>query len=72
MDRACNRYWSLGQDSINCETLPLGLFRSFMRVNQLDYGFMTALGVIYTLPAVIAFGFARRFLVQTFSGGVKG
>jgi len=49
--------------SSELQTLPLGLFRSFMRVNQLDYGFMTALGVIYTLPAVIAFGFARRFLV---------
>ena len=54
------------------QTLPLGLFRAFMRVNQIDYGFMAALAVIYTLPAVIAFGFARRFLVQTFSGGVKG
>lgn len=54
------------------QTLPLGLFRAFMRVNQIDYGFMAALAVIYTLPAVIAFGFARRLLVQTFSGGVKG
>ncbi|MES0808927.1 carbohydrate ABC transporter permease [Roseibium sp. SCPC15] len=58
--------------STELQTLPLGLFRAYMRVNQLDYGFMTALAVIYTLPAVIAFGFARRFLVQTFSGGVKG
>ena len=58
--------------SSELQTLPLGLFRAYMRVNQLDYGFMTALAVIYTLPAVIAFGFARRFLVQTFSGGVKG
>lgn len=54
------------------QTLPLGLFRAYMRVNQLDYGFMTALAIIYTLPAVIAFGFARKFLVRTFSGGVKG
>ncbi|MDE0305853.1 MAG: carbohydrate ABC transporter permease [Albidovulum sp.] len=58
--------------SAELQTLPLGLFRAYMRVNQLDYGFMTALAVIYTLPAVIAFGFARRFLVQTFGGGVKG
>lgn len=54
------------------QTLPLGLFRAYMRVNQMDFGFMAALAVIYTLPAVIAFGFARRFLVQTFSGGIKG
>ena len=54
------------------QTLPLGLFRAYMRVNQLDYGFMTALAIIYTAPAVIAFGFARKYLVRTFSGGVKG
>ena len=33
---------------------------------------LTALAFIYLIPAVVAFGFARRFLVQTFSGGVKG
>jgi len=54
------------------QTLPLGLFRAYMRIDQLEYGFMTALAVIYTLPAIVAFGFARRFLVRTFSGGVKG
>jgi multiple sugar transport system permease protein len=54
------------------QTLPLGLFRAYMRVNQIDYGFMAALAVIYTMPAVIAFGFARKFLVQSFGGGVKG
>jgi multiple sugar transport system permease protein len=37
-----------------------------------DYGFLAALAFIYLLPAVIAFGFARKFLVQTFAGGVKG
>jgi multiple sugar transport system permease protein len=54
------------------QTLPLGLFRAFMRVNQIDYGFMAALAVIYTLPAVVAFGFARKYLVQSFGGGIKG
>ncbi|WP_341486563.1 carbohydrate ABC transporter permease [Pararhizobium sp. A13] len=54
------------------QTLPLGLFRAFLRVNTIDYGFLAALAFIYLIPAVIAFGFARRFLVQTFSGGVKG
>lgn len=54
------------------QTLPLGMFRAFLRVDAIDYGFLTALAVIYTLPAVIAFAFARRFLTQTFSGGVKG
>jgi multiple sugar transport system permease protein len=54
------------------QPLPLGLFRAYLRVNTVDYGFLTALAFIYLLPAVIAFGFARRFLVQTFAGGVKG
>jgi multiple sugar transport system permease protein len=54
------------------QTLPLGLFRAFLRVNQIDYGLLAAIAFIYLLPAVIAFGFARRFLVQTFAGGVKG
>ena len=34
-------------------------------------GFLSALAILYMLPAVIAFGFARRCFVQTFSGGVK-
>ncbi|MCX5496805.1 carbohydrate ABC transporter permease [Kaistia dalseonensis] len=58
--------------SPDLQTLPLGLFRAFLRVNTIDYGFLAALAFVYLLPAVIAFGFARRFLVQTFSGGVKG
>ena len=54
------------------QTLPLGLFRAFLRINEIDYGLLTALAFIYLVPAVVAIGFARRFLVQTFSGGVKG
>ncbi|GLS20432.1 sugar ABC transporter permease [Labrys miyagiensis] len=54
------------------QPLPLGLFRAYLRVNTVDYGFLAALAFVYLLPAVIAFGFARRFLVQTFAGGVKG
>ena len=58
--------------SAELQTLPLGLFRAFLRVQTIDYGFLTALALLYMLPAVIAFGFARRFLIQTFAGGVKG
>ena len=54
------------------QTLPLGLFRAFLRVNEIDYGLLAAIAVVYLIPAIIAFSFARRFLVQTFSGGVKG
>jgi multiple sugar transport system permease protein len=57
--------------SSELQMLPLGLFRAFLRVQQIDYGFLSALAILYMLPAVIAFGFARRYFVQTFSGGVK-
>ena len=54
------------------QTLPIGLFRAFLRINEIDYGLLAAIATIYLIPAIIAFSFARRFLVQTFSGGVKG
>jgi multiple sugar transport system permease protein len=57
--------------SSELQMLPLGLFRAFLRVQEIDYGFLSALAILYMLPAVIAFGFARRSFVQTFSGGVK-
>lgn len=58
--------------SAELQTLPLGLFRAFLRVNSIDYGLLAALAFVYLLPSVIAFAFARKYLVQTFSGGVKG
>jgi multiple sugar transport system permease protein len=57
--------------SSELQMLPLGLFRAFLRVQEIDYGFLSALAILYMLPAVIAFGFARGYFVQTFSGGVK-
>lgn len=54
------------------QTLPLGLFRAFLRVNEIDYGLLAAISIIYLLPPAAAFVFARRFLVATFTGGVKG
>jgi multiple sugar transport system permease protein len=58
--------------SSELQMLPLGLFRAFLRVQEIDYGFLSALALLYMVPSVVAFGFARRFFVQTFSGGVKG
>jgi multiple sugar transport system permease protein len=58
--------------SAELNTLPLGLFRAFLRVNEIDYGLLAAIAVVYLIPAVVAFSMARRFLVQTFSSGVKG
>ncbi len=58
--------------SADLQLLPIGLFRSFQRASTIDYGYLCALALLYMLPAVVAFGLARRFLVQTFSGGIKG
>ncbi len=58
--------------SAELQPLPIGLFRSFQRATTVDYGYLSALALLYMLPAVMAFGLARRFLVQTFSGGIKG
>jgi multiple sugar transport system permease protein len=58
--------------SADLQLLPIGLFRAFQRANTIDYGYLSALALLYMLPAVVAFGLARRFLVQTFAGGIKG
>ena len=58
--------------SAELQLLPIGLFRAFQRANTIDYGYLSALAVLYMLPAVIALGFARRFLIQSFTGGIKG
>lgn len=57
--------------SPDLQLLPIGLFRAFQQANILDYGYLCALALLYMLPAVVAFGLARRFLVQTFTGGIK-
>jgi multiple sugar transport system permease protein len=58
--------------SAELQLLPIGLFRAFQRANTVDYGYLCALAMLYMLPAVVAFWLARRFLVQTFTGGIKG
>jgi multiple sugar transport system permease protein len=58
--------------SAELQLLPIGLFRAFQRATRVDYGYLCALAMLYMLPAVVAFGLARRFLVQTFTGGIKG
>jgi multiple sugar transport system permease protein len=52
--------------------LPLGIYSAYLRANLVDYGLLAAIGVIYAVPAILAFALARRVLVQTFSGGLKG
>jgi inositol-phosphate transport system permease protein len=37
-----------------------------------DYGLMTAVGMFYTLPAVVIFLFGQKYLLQMYYGGSKG
>jgi multiple sugar transport system permease protein len=53
--------------------LSIGLFKAFVAYTNVDYGFMTALAIVYSVPAVVFFMLARTFLVKSFAiGGVKG
>jgi arabinogalactan oligomer / maltooligosaccharide transport system permease protein len=53
-------------------TLPIGL-RTYVFQFEQQYGWLTAGAVIVTIPAVIVFLFAQRYLVSGLTrGGVKG
>jgi multiple sugar transport system permease protein len=52
--------------------LPLGIYTAFVGKTEVDYGLLAAIAVIYTVPAVVAFAVARRVLVQSLGGGLKG
>ena len=56
--------------SSELQMLPLGLFPLPAHA-AMDYDFLSALAVLYMLPAMIAFGFARRYFVQTFAAASR-
>jgi len=37
-----------------------------------DYGLVTATSVFYVIPVMVIFGVSQRYLMNIFSGGVKG
>jgi len=53
--------------SSELQMLPLGLFRAFLRVQQIDYGFLSALAVLYMLPAVHAANAQKRVKIVSFN-----
>ena len=56
----------------NAETLPLGI-RHFIGNYSQDYGQFMAAGVVSTIPVVLAFFVAQRWLVRGMTAGaVKG
>ena len=53
--------------------ISIGLFQAFSGRNQVDWGLLTATAVLYMVPTVVLYLFARRYLLQaTFTGALKG
>jgi multiple sugar transport system permease protein len=52
--------------------IAMGLYRAFGSQNSVNFGFLTALAVIYSLPSIILYLIARQSLVKGMTaGGVK-
>jgi multiple sugar transport system permease protein len=52
--------------------IAMGLYRAFGDQGAVDFGFLTALSVIYSLPSILLYIFARQYLVKGMTaGGVK-
>ncbi len=53
--------------------MPLGLFRSLIAYTNLDYGMMNAMALLYMLPSLLIFFFARQYLIKgTMAGAMAG
>lgn len=53
------------------DTFPIsmGLYRAFGNVGSVNFGFLTALSVIYSAPSILLYVFARRYLVRGMTAG---
>ena len=52
--------------------IAMGLYRAFGNQGSVDFGFLTALAVIYSAPSILLYLFARQYLVKGMTaGGVK-
>ena len=52
--------------------ISIGLFRAWVSYTQVDWGFLAALAIIYVIPAVVFYLFARRALQASLAGGLAG
>lgn len=53
--------------------ISIGMFRAFAAHNQIDWGLLAATGVLYMLPTVLLYLFARQYLLKaTMTGALKG
>jgi multiple sugar transport system permease protein len=53
------------------DTFPIamGLFRAFNDLGNVDFGFLTSLAVIYSVPSILLYLFARQYLVKGMTAG---
>jgi ABC-type glycerol-3-phosphate transport system permease component len=53
--------------------MPLGLFRALIAYTNLDYGMLNAMSLLYMLPSLLIFVFARQYLIKgTMAGAMAG
>lgn len=53
--------------------LSIGLFQAFSYRNQIDWGLLTAISVVYMLPTIVLYVFVRRYLLRaTVVGALQG
>jgi multiple sugar transport system permease protein len=49
--------------------ISMGLYRAFGNQGSVDFGFLTALSVIYSIPSILLYLFARQYLVKGMTAG---
>jgi ABC-type glycerol-3-phosphate transport system permease component len=53
--------------------LSIGLFQAFSYRNQVDWGLLTAISVVYMLPTIVLYLLVRRYLLRaTVVGAIQG
>jgi multiple sugar transport system permease protein len=49
--------------------IAMGLYRAFGDQGSVDFGFLTALSVLYSVPSIVLYLFARQYLVKGMTAG---
>jgi ABC-type glycerol-3-phosphate transport system permease component len=52
--------------------VSIGLFRAWISYTRVDWGFLAALSILYVVPALVFYVFARRALQSSLAGGLSG
>jgi multiple sugar transport system permease protein len=52
--------------------ISIGLFRAWVSYTQVDWGFLTALSIVYVIPAIAFYVVSRRALEASLAGGLAG